>query len=75
MPRLLPVLAKAGGGLAGQLDLDRDALRQGVDVLAVQASAGGVGVIRQLDRAVGDVPGALPAQLALADPAAPGRTP
>src|SRR4029453_15841731 len=69
-----PGLAQAGSALAGQLDLDRDPLGQGVDVLAVQARPGlGVGVVGELDSAVGDVALAgLPAQLALAEPAATG---
>src|SRR5918993_1899573 len=72
MPRTGPGLPEAGGALAGQLDLDRHPLGQGVDVLAVQAGAGGdLGVVGQLDGAVGDVALAgLPAQLPLAQPAA-----
>src|SRR5829696_2456444 len=74
MARPGPGLAQPGRALAGQLDLDRDPLRERVDVLAVQAGAsGGVRVVRELDGGVGDVALAgLPAQLPLAEPAAPG---
>src|SRR5215218_10701908 len=75
MPRPSPRFAKAGGALASQLDLDRDPLRQGVDVLAVQPSAGlQVGGVGELDGGVGDVTLAgLPAQLPLRQPAPAGR--
>jgi hypothetical protein len=74
MPRPGPGLAQPGGPLAGQLDLDRDPLGQGVDVLAVQpAPCLGLGVVGELDGGVGDVALAgLAAQLPLRQPAAPG---
>jgi hypothetical protein len=72
MPGSGPGLAQPGRALAGQLDLDRDPLGQRVDVLAVQAGAGGgLRVVGELDGAVGDVALAgLAAQLPLAEPAA-----
>ena len=75
MPRSRPGLPQPRRALAGQLDLDRDPLGQGVDVLAVQARAGlGVGGIRKLDGGVGDMALAgLAAQLALRQPAATDR--
>jgi hypothetical protein len=68
----LPGLAETGGGLAGQLDLHRDARGQGVDVLAVQPRASlAVGFVGQLDGTVRDLPLArLLAKLPLADPPA-----
>jgi len=69
MPRPGPALPQPGGGLSGQLDLDRDPAGQRVDVLAVQprpALGRGVG---ELDGAVGDVALAgVAAQLPLTDP-------
>ena len=51
-----PGLPQPSGALAGQLDLDRDPLGQWVDVLAVQPRPGlQVGVVGELDGAVGDV--------------------
>jgi hypothetical protein len=51
-----PGLPQAGGALAGQLNLDRDPPREGVDVLPIQAGPGdGVGVLREFDGGVRDV--------------------
>src|SRR5512132_2146409 len=74
MTRSGPGLAQPGGALAGQLDLDRHSLGQGVDVLAIQAGAGlQVGCVGELDGAVGAVALAgLAAQLPLAQPATTG---